>query len=419
MMRPVSILSLCLFPLLVSAQTLTWEEAVRTAAHHNPALQSAEATYRSAHEQVLSVMSGYLPQVSSTMSYSKANSGTSSVGNLGVVSSNTNYSLSTLVSQNIFNGLSDLAKKNQAQASESVAQANLKNIQAQVSYQLKIAFENLDFAKKALILSRQIIGRREINLRLVELRFKGGHENKGSVMLYEAYLKDAKYGETQNLNLVNMSKTQLAQALGLDDAESLDIVGSVPVQKKVEFADIGALATHAPPYLQALHQEEVASAGVILARSGFFPTLGVTGSMGRSGEWFPQNERWTLGVNLTVPIFNGGRDFHGVRAAQSSHTASQFTLKNVLYQVRTTIQQNHNAYIESIQKLEVDQSYLKAAEIRAQIARANYKNGLVSFQEWDLAENDLIMRERNLLQSEQNRVNAEAAYLQVIGERFL
>lgn len=419
MIRPVSILFLCILPLSVGAQTLTWEEAVRMAADQNPALQAAEASYQSAHEQALSAIGGYLPQVSSNISYSKANSGTSSIGNLGVVSSNATYSFSTSISQNIFNGLSDLAKRKQAQGNEGIAQANLKSIQAQVSYNLKIAFENLDFAKKALILSRQIIGRRKINLKLVELRFKGGHENKGSVLLYEAYLKDAKYGETQNLNLINTSKVQLAQVLGLDDAESLDIMGSVPVQKRVDSAHVENFAAHAPTYLQALHQEEATHAGIMLARSGFFPTLGVTGSVGRSGEWFPENDRWTIGINLTVPIFNGGKVLHGTRAAVATHTASQFNLKNVLHQVRTTIQQNYNVYMESIQKFEVDQSYLKAAEIRAQIARANYKNGLVSFQEWDLAENDLITRERNLLQSEQNRVNAEAAYFQAIGEGVL
>jgi hypothetical protein len=44
-----------------------------------------------------------------------------------------------------------------------------------------------------------------------------------------------------------------------------------------------------------------------------------------------------------------------------------------------------------------------------------YNNGLITFTDWDIIENDLILRQKSLLQTERDRVVAEAAWEQVQG----
>jgi outer membrane protein TolC len=63
----------------------------------------------------------------------------------------------------------------------------------------------------------------------------------------------------------------------------------------------------------------------------------------------------------------------------------------------------------------VDEDFLKAANARAEIARSKYSNGLMSFEDWDIIENDLINRQKAVLQSRRDRVTAEAAWEQVLG----
>jgi outer membrane protein TolC len=73
-------------------------------------------------------------------------------------------------------------------------------------------------------------------------------------------------------------------------------------------------------------------------------------------------------------------------------------------------------YVESEEKLKVDQAFLEAAVLRAEIARSRYNNGLMSFEDWDRIENDLIQRQKTVLQSQRDRVTAEAAWEQAQGK---
>ena len=65
---------------------------------------------------------------------------------------------------------------------------------------------------------------------------------------------------------------------------------------------------------------------------------------------------------------------------------------------------------QAIERLKVDESFRAAAIARAEIARRKYNNGLLSFEDWDIIENDLIFRQKNYLSSLQTRVTSEAAW---------
>jgi outer membrane protein len=69
-----------------------------------------------------------------------------------------------------------------------------------------------------------------------------------------------------------------------------------------------------------------------------------------------------------------------------------------------------------VEKLKVDQAFLDAAKTRADIARTKYNNGLMTFENWDIIENDLIQRQKSFLQSQRDRVVAEAAWEQAQGK---
>ena len=75
----------------------------------------------------------------------------------------------------------------------------------------------------------------------------------------------------------------------------------------------------------------------------------------------------------------------------------------------------YRTYVEGVMKLDVDQAFVVAAESRERIAKAQYNNGLTTFIDWDNIENDLINRQKSFLQTEKERVTAEAAWEQALG----
>src|SRR6185295_19329735 len=70
------------------------------------------------------------------------------------------------------------------------------------------------------------------------------------------------------------------------------------------------------------------------------------------------------------------------------------------------LQQVFAAYQDAVEKTTVQDAFSKSSQIREQIGKAEYLNGLLNFQNWDLLESDFTSQQKNNLQS---RLNAKIA----------
>lgn len=389
------------------AADLSWESCVTLTAQQNAALRAAYDNVRAAEHQARSAFGGYLPSVSASAGHTKYNPSTTS----------STYTASLTATQNLFAGFKDQASVAQAEANTAAAEAVLRVAKAQASFDLKSAFATLRFAEDNLKLADDIIHRREENLRLVELRFEGGRENKGSYFLSRAALAQARYERLQAQHAIVVAQESLARVLGKDDPRGVGIVGQVPEAAPPETMDIEVLLTQVPEHQQSLAQEKAAGEAVRIARAGLMPTLNLTGTAGRQGEdWFPNERRNSAGVSLSVPIFSGGSDYYATRSAAASLSAAQANRENLTRTLRTKLQQGYTGFVQAEAKRAVDREFLEAAATRAEIARGKYNNGLLSFEDWDLIENDLISRQKAALASQRDRVTAEATWEQAQGK---
>jgi outer membrane protein len=80
------------------------------------------------------------------------------------------------------------------------------------------------------------------------------------------------------------------------------------------------------------------------------------------------------------------------------------------------LKQAYANYVQAVEQLNVNQAFVDAAQMRAEIARSQYNNGLIAFSDWNLIENDLIQRQKSYVQSQRDRVVAEAAWEQAQGK---
>jgi outer membrane protein TolC len=392
------------------ADALSWQACVELAARGNPEVRAARATLEATAAQEGVARSGFFPGVSGSLGYT--NGATNSA-----IATHT-YAASLSVSQNLFSGLSDQARVAQAAANTTGSGESLRSVKAKVSYDLKSAFEGLLYAREYADLTQDITSRRTENLRLVDLRFESGRENKGSVLLSRAYLEQARYDDLQAKHGTANARIALARTLGQDDAPAIEITGRMPLVEPADVdPDFRALASETPDLRLAAAQENAAEAGISVARAGYFPSLALSGTAGRQGpDFFPESERWSLGLNLTVPILNGGKDFYSTRAAREGWISAASGRENVDRTTQSKLAQAYHAYVEAVAKLKVDDSFRQAALTRAEIARKKYNNGLLTFEDWDVIENDLISRQKAYLTSRRDRAIAEAAWEQAQGK---
>ncbi|MBU0714143.1 MAG: TolC family protein, partial [Verrucomicrobia bacterium] len=152
-------------------------------------------------------------------------------------------------------------------------------------------------------------------------------------------------------------------------------------------------------------------------KSDFYPTWSVNGSIGRSDDdsLIPKNDQWSVGTAISYPLFTGGQHWYGVRGAKADQRKAEDTLNDTENQMVATLEDRFVAWQDAAERTEVQNEFLKAAEVRAEIARAQYQNGLLSFEDWDLIENDLIDKQKSVLISQRDAVVARAGWEKALG----
>jgi len=383
---------------------------VRQAAAVNPDLRVARDNLRAAEMDVRGAGSGFLPKLTGSVAKNDSKVPASTI------TTTPDYNAALTASQNLFAGFRDQASVAQARANRTVAEINLRIARARLSFDLKSAFAALRSAEDALKLSADILHRREQNLRLVELLYESGRENKGSLFLSQATLSQARFELLQAEQALRVAQAQFARVLGRDDPQALRLAGEVPTTMPPKQVDFTQAVQDTPDQQRAFAQIEAAKAGVDIASSSFWPSLDLSGTASRQGDdWFPEDRRNSVSLSLTVPFFSGGKDYYGTRSARAKESAAEASREGLIRQLRTQLEQNYSGYAQAVAKLNVDEDFLKAATARAEIARSKYSNGLMSFEDWDIIENDLINRQKAVLQSRRDRVTAEAAWEQSLG----
>ena len=417
-----------------NAVTLTWEDCVRLATESNPDLITARNEWLSVQQNETAAISGFLPSLSAQTSVTQSGS-TGSGGGAGAIVSNgvvlsqgssngssinTNYTAGLNLRQNLFNGMEDYTRYQQSKFRTQSSYWALEQVKSTITYSLKDAFSALLYAQESLELARSIEGRRESNYKLVSVRYDNGRENKGSVLLAEAYSEQAKLDVIRATDSINVAKSKILTLLNRDHIEDVRLDGDVPLIGLEENKDIAQLAIETPSYKQSEANEQTSVSDIAIAKSNFLPSLDLAGNVLRQGQnYFPERERWTVALTLTIPIFDGFKDYAATKSAVFTKYAAESRKRSTLVTLIPRLRDAQNQARQSDIKYRIDEKFQKASGTRAEIARAKYNNGLITFEDWDIIENELIQRQTSFLQSKRDRILKYATWENLLGRRAI
>ncbi|MDZ4816244.1 MAG: TolC family protein [Verrucomicrobiota bacterium] len=401
--------------LYAGENTITWAEAVMEAAKRNPDLVASYAGVRGSRAGYYGTYSDFLPQVSVGSGFNR--SGTESQGFTTISES---YSGNLSARQTLFDGFRNVANVQTGKAQYQVSQANLQGVKSQVSFDLKRAFADLLFSQELVVLNEAIAERRRENARLVDFVFEGGRENRGNKLLSTASFHEAELGVSQSRRDRQVAQKELLRVLGRGGDGDIRVTGNfMPTPPKTK-PDFFKIAEATPRLDVAEGQLDVAKAGVTRAQSQFFPQVAMTGSLLQSGNGFyPEDSGWAMGVSVSFPFFPGGKSLFDFQQAKAEFDSSQARLRGVSLQVGVDLERAYQDFLNSMERLAIDDELLEAIEVRAQIARSQYESGLISFQNWDDIENLLIIRRRQRLDSVRRSIIAEASWERAQGKGWI
>lgn len=407
--------------------TWNWESISERAKTENMALKTAREQLISTEYSQKAALKGFLPTLRGNISAMRTGSERPSaiVTNGQIVNSTSSVLNDTVVtslnfSQNLFSGLKDWSRYSQAKWQTQNKYWSLVKTKSEVSYSLKEAFSSLLYAQEYAQLTKEIISRRESNYQIVKVRFESGRENKGSVLLAQAYLDQARLDAVIAADNLSVARKQLFSLINKDAFEEYQVEGEPPLlTMNLSDEDLKEVALNTPDYHQAFSLEKSSEEEVRALRSAFIPSLDLSASLSRNSQFFfpdENNQRWTLGLNLSIPIFDGLSDYSNLKGAVSNKYAAEATKRNTYLTIIPNIRQALNLARQSDIKLKVDSRFREASQTRAEIARAKYNNGLLTFEDWDIIESELINRQISYLQSKRDRIIKYAAFEKSIGK---
>ena len=397
----------------VPGTQLTWQDCVRMAIKDNPDLQASREAILNSDAVRMGAYSQLYPQIA--LSFGDVR-GDSVAGLDAPHVYATTYDEQLSISQLIFNGFATKGNIDQARAQLNLAFANLNGVKATVSFNLKSAFAQLLFAQKLIKISQNVVDIRQGNARLVRLLYQGGSEDKGNMELTNANLDQALYSLDQAIRTRDLSGVQLGVYIGHELAPPVLAEGELQTEGLSVKPDFDKLAVQTPSYFEHRAQVDAAAAGLTIANSGWYPTVRASASADRTDSQYPlKGYGWSAGFSVTYPLFQGGATYFDVKAANASLRQALDNLRSGTNDASLTLAQMFKSMVDAEDNVRIQQELLDATKLRYKISEADYRNGMMSFEDFNTITNDYVGQLQSLLSAQLSAVIAEASWEEARG----
>jgi len=414
---PLIFLLLLLFSIVfnqaIAEETLLWQDCIKEAQKNHPDLISAAESINEKKASKGVTTSGLFPQVDATASASTTKKETNSS-----TTTTDSYSYGVSASQLIFDGFSTINDMKAASENVEAARQNYRFTSSQIRLNLRTAFVNLLRAQELIKVTKEIIEIRSKSLDLIKLRYQSGLEHKGALLTAEANLAQAKFELSQAKREVELAQRQLTKEMGRKELRPIYATGDFTVtdiaENKPDFED---LVKKHPSVLKAFAEKKAAAFNVKSSYGSFMPQVTGTASGDKAdSHWSPRNDQYSLGVSLSMPIFDGGLLVSEASKAKALYRKAEEDERSTRDAAIVNLEQTWIDLKDSIETVGVQRKSLEAAEERSKIAEAQYSTGFVSFDNWIIIQNDLVLAKKTYLQAQTNALFSEASWIQAKGE---
>lgn len=398
---------------------------VERALKANPDLQAAQATLRQAQENAYAAEGALYPAVNANGSAARQRLNGAQFGQPGGTGSVfTLYNASVSVSYAI-----DISGAVRRTLEGLQAQAEFERYRAEGAY-LTLASNVVTTAVQEASLRAQLAATREImDVESVQLDMLQRQYDVGAIALSAVLAQKTALAQTRatlpqlekQLALLRNQLTALAGAFPSeeDEAETFDLA-TLELPPDLPVSLPSRLVEQRPDIRASESLLHSASAQVGVATANMLPQVTLSGGAGSvattGGKLFSSGSGiWSLGLNLTQPIFHGGTLLHERRAAIAAYDSAAA-------QYRSTVLSAFQDVANVLDALQFDGEILQAQMLAAQsatdsldIARKQYQAGAASYLVLLNAEQAYQQTRIALAQARASRYADTAALFQALG----
>ncbi len=241
---------------------------------------------------------------------------------------------------------------------------------------------------------------------------------EGQVSEIRAQLANDKLNTTQVKNTLRLSLLDLSQLIELQEWNNFDVVvPSINVDalslNLTPAEDIFAYAQANKPSVKASELRLKGSEKELeVAKGGYYPSVSFGANYGNGiydtnaslGGQLEKNSRTSMGINMSIPIFNRFNTRNSVRSAEIAIKNAELNLENTKKTLYKEIQQAWFNATNALEKYNASKEAVAQSEIASKFAEEKFNSGKASAYEYYEARMKLVSATSNLLQSKYNYV---------------
>ncbi|MCH5177330.1 MAG: TolC family protein [Prevotellaceae bacterium] len=234
------------------------------------------------------------------------------------------------------------------------------------------------------------------------------------LMQLEAQVSQDEYNVVNAQTMLDNYKLQLKQLLEIVDVEAFDIVipdvGDADVLAMIpDRESVYAAAVNSRPEIQSgLLDIEAADVDIDIAKRGYYPSVSLMAGVGTSNtsgvhtgvpmQW-KNNLNNSVGLTLSVPIFDNRQNKTNVAKARLSKQACELNLQNTKKELRSQIETYWLNARNAQQQYRSATTNVESMQASYDLVSEQFRLGLKNIVELTTGKNNLLQARQQLLQS--------------------
>ena len=419
------VMSISLFHLFtfspLSAQEKQWSlrECCDYAIEHNISIKQQQNQRRQQELKLSTAKNSRLPDLSASMgqNFSFGRGLTSDNIYSNTNTSNTSLGLNTSVP--LFTGFQIPNQIKLAKLNLEGATADLEKAKNDIRMKVAEAYVQILYDMELSDVARLQIDIDSAQVARLEAFVKNGKAAEAELSQQKATLANSRLTATQADNNYRLAILTLTQLLELPTPEGFSIV-------RPDISEIIGLTglTGLTPdliYAEALGvKPEILSQqlklkgyehSIKIAQAANYPTLSFNGGLGTNyyttsgfdsdgfGTQLKNNFSQSIGLNLSIPIFNRFQTRNNVRSARIDHENQQLQLESTKKTLYKEIQQVYYNALNAQSKEKSSEEAVQSTKDAFQLMQAKYENGKATITEFNESKNNYLKSESNLVQA--------------------
>ena len=399
------------------SKPISLTEVAETSLCNNPQTNEIWASARAQAAQLGIAKSAYLPSVTdnvtSNLGYLSPESGTRSNPTLNL----SNSLVANYLLYDFGNRAATLENARQLLLSASASQSS--TVQS-VLLASTVAFYQVQANIAALDAAREVERASEESFKAAEARYKAGVATPADKLQAQTAYAQLTLARITNEGNLQTAYGSLANVMGLPANQKISLASSLVNAPENILENVNTLIEQAvvrrPDLIASEAQVKAAQASIDASKAAAKPTISVSMSNNlQDGSQLDFSKNSTLGLTVSIPLFNGYAPSYRIRAAEATadlRTAQRDRLKLQISLDVWTAYQNLRTALQSVTASEV---LVSSAEQSYRVALGRYKAGVGNIIDTLNAQSSLATARQQKIQATLNANIARATLAQSMG----